>query len=284
MSAVVGVSASADRNRKASARMLLSARQTGWPDLLIKRSQRGLRRVVGGTSLRWCQRCCHSGATRVMAGATAGLTRSSGRQETQKLSGPLSAVGGSRTMHTIRRLLLSTLALTALALVPSVALAVPPAQSVLTPPPPAFLTCRATRSGTICEGSRTITFGLEPNAPVCGTGADAFQIFVTSTLNQRAIRFSNEEGNLTKRIIHNHYRGEWSNPETGAVAPYIQNQNTTDVLAVPGDLGDVDADRHRPDCHALRSGCSRPVRCRPTGLQRRRRWSFSAGQHVFTSS
>ena len=186
-------------------------------------------------------------------------------------------------MHAIRRLLVSTLALTALALVPSVALAAPPAPSVLTPPPPDFLTCRATGGGTICEGSRTISIGPEANAPVCGTNADAFQIFDTSILEQRAIRFYNAEGNLTKRIIHDHYRGEWSNPETGAVAPYIQNQNTTDVLSVPGDL--ATSTQTVTGQIVMRSGAGAPVLV-DVGRQVFSDGDlvFSAGQHVFTSS
>jgi hypothetical protein len=145
-----------------------------------------------------------------------------------------------------------------------------------------FLTCRATGGGTICEGSRTISFGPEPNAPICGTGADAFQIFDTSTLNQRAIRFYNAEGNLTKRIIHDHYRGEWSNPETGAVAPYIQNQNTTDVLAVPGDL--ATSTQTVTGQIVMRSGPGAPVLV-DVGRQVISGGDlvFSAGQHVFTS-
>ncbi|GAA1970358.1 hypothetical protein [Microbacterium deminutum] len=102
-------------------------------------------------------------------------------------------------------------------------------------------------------------------------------------MNQRATRFYNADGNLTKRIIHDHYRGEWSNPETGAVAPYTQNQNTTDVLAVPGDLatstqtitGEV----------VMRSGPGAPV-LKDVGRQVFTDVGlvFSAGQHVFTSN
>jgi hypothetical protein len=179
-------------------------------------------------------------------------------------------------------MLVPMLALAALAIIPSVASAAPPAAPNLTPPPPDFLTCKATGGGTICQGSRTISGGPEPNAPVCGSGATAFQIFDTSTLNQRAIRFYDTDGNLTKRIIHDHYRGEWSNPESGAVAPYIQNQNTTDLLAVPGDF--ATSTQTVTGEIVMRSGAGAPVLV-DVGRQVFSDGDlvFSAGQHVFTS-
>jgi hypothetical protein len=43
--------------------------------------------------------------------------------------------------------------------------------------------------------------------------------------------------NLTRRRLHDNYTfGEWSNPLTGKVVSYTQNNLITDVLAVPGDF------------------------------------------------
>jgi hypothetical protein len=51
-------------------------------------------------------------------------------------------------------------------------------------------------------------------------------------------KWFDENGNLVRRVFHDHYAfGEFSNPLTGAIVPYTQTNTTTDVLAVPGDLG-----------------------------------------------
>jgi hypothetical protein len=111
------------------------------------------------------------------------------------------------------------------------------ADTSLNPPPPDFLTCKAVGSGTICDGTRTISYGPDDSGLVCGSGASAFDIFDSGTFNQYAIRYYDTEGNLTRRRIHDYYTfGEWSNPLTGKVVSYTQNNLITDVLAVPGDF------------------------------------------------
>lgn len=113
-----------------------------------------------------------------------------------------------------------------------------PVTQPLNPPPPSFETCKATGTQTICQGART----LPPYGPVdteitCGSGSNAFNIFDSGVESQVAARYYDADGNLTRRVIHQTNDSAFSNPLSGATIPYIQIQNITDVLAVPGDLG-----------------------------------------------
>jgi hypothetical protein len=118
----------------------------------------------------------------------------------------------------------------------SSALAGQPVTQTLTPSPPSFYTCKAVGSGTICMGSHSESFGPEETGLVCGTGTSAFHVFDTVTSTQRATRYYDREGNLTRRVLYDDIDGQSSNPLTGATVPYIQHEQHTAVLAVPGDL------------------------------------------------
>jgi hypothetical protein len=115
-----------------------------------------------------------------------------------------------------------------------------PAQSAsgsLNPPPPDFEICKVVGNGTICEGSRTEVLAPEITDVSCGKGATAFNIIDSSTLNQRATRYYDVDGNLTRLRIHDHFTsGQWANALTGTTVTYTQNNVTVDVLAVPGNL------------------------------------------------
>jgi hypothetical protein len=114
----------------------------------------------------------------------------------------------------------------------------PAAAQTLNPPPPSFETCKTVGNGTICQGNRTFSYGLDDTGIVCGSGANAFDIYDSATNNQDASRSYDQNGNLTRRVIHENYTfGQFSNPLTGAVVPYTQHDTITDVLATPGDLG-----------------------------------------------
>jgi hypothetical protein len=116
------------------------------------------------------------------------------------------------------------------------ALAGQPVAQTLTPPPPSFENCKTVGNGFICEGARTEPYGATDTGIACGTGTGAFDIFDQGTDYQHAIRFYDTDGNLTRRVIYDHYFSQWSNPLTGAAVPYMQHNTTTDVLAVPGDF------------------------------------------------
>jgi hypothetical protein len=128
--------------------------------------------------------------------------------------------------------------LAGIALLPqTAALADPPTLPPRNPPPPAFLTCRATGNGAICEGTRTLVETPVDTGIVCGSGADAFDIFDQGIIHQHVIRYYDANGNLTRRVVHEDWDAtQWSNPLSGRVLPYTQRNNFTDVLAVPGDF------------------------------------------------
>jgi hypothetical protein len=125
----------------------------------------------------------------------------------------------------------------ALVLAPG-AFAAPPAAEELNPVPPDFYSCTAVGAGTICSGARVMVkeSELQPEL-VCGSGADAFNIYDQGVIHQRAMRWYDANGDLTRRVIRERWTSAfWSNPLTGKIVPYTQTGKITDVLAVPGDL------------------------------------------------
>jgi hypothetical protein len=123
----------------------------------------------------------------------------------------------------------------ALAFVPS-ALAGQPVTQTLTPSPPSFYVCMAVGSGTICHGSINESSGPEETGLVCGSGAEAFHAWETSSLVERAARYYDRDGNLTKRVLRDDLAGAFFNPLTGATVPWKQYEIHTSVLSLPGDL------------------------------------------------
>jgi hypothetical protein len=136
------------------------------------------------------------------------------------------------------RPLLAIVFLSALALLaPAAALADPPVLPPLNPPPPPIYTCRAVGAGAICEGADTFVETPVDTGLVCGSGADAFDIYDQGIADERFTRYYDANGNLTRRVIQDVWHSsQWSNPLTGAVAPYTQQDTATDVLAIPGDF------------------------------------------------
>jgi hypothetical protein len=111
------------------------------------------------------------------------------------------------------------------------------AQQALNPPPPPFLTCKAVGNGTICQGSRIVSYGPDDLGIVCGSDSSAFAVEDSGTFTQSAIRYYDQDGNLTRRVIHEDYSfGQLSNELTGKAVPYTEHDTFTDVLAVPGDF------------------------------------------------
>jgi len=112
-----------------------------------------------------------------------------------------------------------------------------PCPSTLNPPALSFETCQAVGGGTIASGSRVVSDALRDTGIICGSGGDAFDIFNQDTFDQHATRWCDQNGNLIRRHIYDHYTfAQWSNPLTGAVVPYTQTTVETDVFAIPGDL------------------------------------------------
>src|SRR5215475_2312157 len=108
------------------------------------------------------------------------------------------------------------------------ALSVVPVSSATRTPTPGFV-CQSVGGGTICR-----SFDVEVNPPadtgiVCGSGAEAFDIFDESINNQTRTEWFDENGNLTNRSDHDVYSfGQWSNPLTGDVVPYTEHSVEND--------------------------------------------------------
>jgi len=139
-----------------------------------------------------------------------------------------------RSTARIAALAVSVCAAGALTLV-SASVAGQPVTQTLNPSPPAWQTCKAVGERTICEGKITESYGPIDTGLTCMGG---FDIFDSGALDEVARRFYDENGNLVRRVRHQHYTfGQLTNPLTGATVNYTQTQTWTDVLAVPGDLG-----------------------------------------------
>ena len=137
----------------------------------------------------------------------------------------------------MRKTLLLVPLIAAMALLPGAGLAGQPVTQTLNPPPPPDFTCTAVGGGTICQVTRTISYGPDDTGIACEAGAAAFDIFDAGTFTQSVTRYYNTDGNLTRRFDHERWTvGEWSNPLSGATVSYTQNNIITDVLAVPGDF------------------------------------------------
>jgi hypothetical protein len=110
-----------------------------------------------------------------------------------------------------------------------------PCPSSLNPPPLSFETCQAVGGGTIASGSRVVSYGPTDMGP-CLTDP-SFDVFDQGTFEQHATRWYDQNGNLTRRHIYDHYTfGQWSNPLEGTVIPYTQTSIENDEYAIPGDM------------------------------------------------
>jgi hypothetical protein len=111
-----------------------------------------------------------------------------------------------------------------------------PDTQALTPPPPSFYTCEPVGAGTLCKGTISESFGPEETGLICGTGDDAFTVFDAGEFTERARRWYDRDGNLIRRVLHDHIEAFSTNPVTGATVPYRQRETHTTILATPGDL------------------------------------------------
>jgi hypothetical protein len=98
-------------------------------------------------------------------------------------------------------------------------------------------TCQAVGGGTICRTSDVIAAGPDDTGIVCGSGAEAFDIFDQSVHTESRTKWYDGNGNLTFRQDHDVYSfGQWSNPTTGATVPYTQHNVEINRFQVPGDV------------------------------------------------
>ena len=133
-------------------------------------------------------------------------------------------------------LVLATVCVAACAAAPAV-IAGQPTTQTLVPPPPSFETCKAVGEGTLCEGSIPSSYGPYDIGIQCGSGPGSFDIFDAASQNEVARRVYDATGFLVRRDRHDRLVGQLSNQAVGTSLPYLQEQEITDELAVPGDLG-----------------------------------------------
>jgi hypothetical protein len=133
--------------------------------------------------------------------------------------------------------ILMTMCATCALVLASAGLAGQPVTQPLNPPPPPWQACKAVGDGTICEGTNIESYGPVDTGIVCGAGAGAFHIFDAGTDEYSVWKMFDADGNLVRRVFHDHYTfGESSNALNGTAVPYTQTDTRVDVLAVPGDL------------------------------------------------
>ena len=150
-------------------------------------------------------------------------------------------------------------------LVPMSVAASPP--STLNQGRPESFTCQSVGGGTICQYSHGETYGPLDTGLVCGSGADAFDIFDQAVLTESGTVWFDRNGDLTKATDRDVYSfGQWSNPNTGATVSYTQTGVETDMLAVPGDF--TSATVTITGQNVYRAGAGKPV-------------LLSAGRQVF---
>jgi hypothetical protein len=105
------------------------------------------------------------------------------------------------------------------------------------PPPPEFNpVCKKVGSGTIC----TVQFSDPPFAGgsglICGTGADAYEVFQFQNRSVVGHRYYDQNGNLTRRHFHEVDTGTLSNPNNHVALSFSGRITTLHDLSVPGDI------------------------------------------------
>jgi hypothetical protein len=111
--------------------------------------------------------------------------------------------------------------------------------STLNPPPPPEFNpvCTAVGDRTICDVTFTDPPAVaEPTGIQCGSGSDAFEVLVSASRSVDGKRYYDQDGNLTRRHFHDLIVGMYTNPLTGASAPFRQHDTIMHNLAVAGDI------------------------------------------------
>lgn len=108
--------------------------------------------------------------------------------------------------------------------------------STLNPPVPAEFNpvCFESGANIICE----VAFSdpdivAEPSGLVC----DGTELLFSQSRSVVGKRYYDSGGNLLRRHFRQYLEGTYVNPDTGAVAQWVQTNTVVHDLAVPGDLG-----------------------------------------------
>jgi hypothetical protein len=105
------------------------------------------------------------------------------------------------------------------------------------PPPPAFNpVCEKAGNQTICTVQFSDPpFGL-PSGVVCGSGADAYEIFQFQNRSVLGHRYYDQSGNLTRRHFKEVVEGTLTNPLNHKTLFYSGTLTHLHDLATPGDI------------------------------------------------
>jgi len=110
--------------------------------------------------------------------------------------------------------------------------------STLNPPPPPEFNpvCEKDGNQTIC----TVQFSDPPFAGgtgvICGTGANAYEVFQFQNRSVVGHRYYDQNGNLTRRHFHEVDTGTLSNPINHVAVSFSGRLTTLHDLSVPGDV------------------------------------------------
>jgi hypothetical protein len=89
----------------------------------------------------------------------------------------------------------------------------------------------------VCHFSTLDSYGPVDTGIVCGSGANAFDVFDQGVESSQGTAWLDSNGDPFKVIEHDVVTDAmWSNPLTGDVVPYTQNFIVTTQFAVPGDF------------------------------------------------
>jgi hypothetical protein len=104
------------------------------------------------------------------------------------------------------------------------------------PPPPAFNpVCEKVGGGTICTVNFTETFG-GGSGVVCGSGANAYEVFQFQQRTVQGRRYYDENGNLTRRHFKEVLEGTLTNPLNHQALSYSGRSTHLHDLTIPGDI------------------------------------------------
>jgi hypothetical protein len=137
-----------------------------------------------------------------------------------------------------RLLLVSFIALFAVATPRSVSASQIVDPSTLNPPPPPQFNpvCKAVGFGTICTIEFVETQGPDASGIICGSGLNSFEVIISDTRTVTGRRYYDQDGNLTQRHFREVLVGTFTNPLTGASLDFVQADTILHNLAVPGDV------------------------------------------------
>jgi len=110
--------------------------------------------------------------------------------------------------------------------------------STLNPPPPPEFNpvCEKDGNQTICTVQSSDPPVAGGTGVICGTGANAYEVFQFQNRSVVGHRYYDQNGNLTRRHFHEVDTGTLSNPINHVAVSFSGRLTTLHDLSVPGDI------------------------------------------------